>query len=140
MQVVAFGRPTVYPARGELQFTVVRLDAEGDGLRRKALEKTRQRLEADGLLAPERKRALPRFPRVIAVITSPDGAALHDIVAVVRRRRAAVRLVVVPAAVQGDSARSELCARVATRVEVGASGRRDRLPRRRREGGSLRLQ
>jgi exodeoxyribonuclease VII large subunit len=110
MQVVAFGRPTVYPARGELQFTVVRLDAEGDGLRRKALEKTRQRLEADGLLAPERKRALPRFPRVIAVITSPDGAALHDIVAVVRRRRAVVRLVVVPAAVQGDSARAELCA------------------------------
>ena len=110
MQVVAFGRPTVYPARGELQFTVLRLDAEGDGLRRKALEKTRQRLEADGLLAPERKRALPRFPRVIAVITSPDGAALHDIVAVMRRRRAAVRVVIVPAAVQGDSARAELCA------------------------------
>ena len=110
MQVVAFGRPTVYPARGELQFTVVKLDAEGDGLRRKALEKTRQRLEADGLLAPERKRQLPRFPRVIAVVTSPDGAALHDIVAVVRRRQAAVRLVVVPAAVQGESARVELCA------------------------------
>jgi exodeoxyribonuclease VII large subunit len=110
MQIVAFGRPTVYPARGELQFTVVKMDAEGDGLRRKALEKTRKRLEADGLLAPERKRMLPRFPRVIAVVTSPDGAALHDIVAVVRRRRAAVRLVVVPAAVQGDSARSELCA------------------------------
>jgi exodeoxyribonuclease VII large subunit len=110
MQVVAFGRPTVYAARGELQFTVLRLDAEGDGLRRKALEKTRLRLEADGLLAPERKRRLPRFPRVIAVITSPDGAALHDIVAVVRRRQAAVRLVVVPAAVQGESARSELCA------------------------------
>jgi exodeoxyribonuclease VII large subunit len=110
MQVVAFGRPSVYAARGELQFTVLRLDAEGDGLRRKALEKTRLRLEADGLLAPERKRRLPRFPRVIAVITSPDGAALHDIVAVVRRRQAAVRLVVVPAAVQGESARSELCA------------------------------
>ena len=110
MQVVAFGRPTVYPARGELQFTIVKLDAEGDGLRRKALEKTRQRLEADGLLAPERKRQLPRFPRVIAVVTSPDGAALHDIVAVVRRRQAAVRLVVVPAAVQGESARVELCA------------------------------
>ncbi len=110
MQVVAFGRPTVYPTRGELQFTVVKLEAEGDGLRRKALERTRRRLEADGLLAPERKRALPRFPRVIAVVTSPDGAALHDIVAVVRRRRAAVRLVVVPAAVQGDSARVELCA------------------------------
>src|SRR5262249_51653380 len=91
MQVVAFGRPTVYATRGELQFTVVRLDAEGDGLRRKALERTRLRLEADGLLATERKRSLPRFPRVIAVVTSPDGAALHDIVAVTRKRQARVR-------------------------------------------------
>ena len=109
MLVAAFGRLTVYPARGEMQFTVVRIEAEGDGLRRKALEITRARLAADGLLAPERKRALPRFPRVIAVVTSPDGAALHDIVAVIRRRRAQVRLVVVPAAVQGDSAPEELC-------------------------------
>ena len=109
MLVAAFGRLTVYPARGEMQFTVVRIEAEGDGLRRKALEITRARLAADGLLAPERKRALPRFARTIAVVTSPDGAALHDIVAVVRRRRAQVRLVVVPAAVQGDSAPDELC-------------------------------
>jgi len=109
MLVAAFGRLTVYPARGEMQFTVVRIEAEGDGLRRKALEITRARLAADGLLAPERKRALPRFARVIAVVTSPDGAALHDIVAVIRRRRAQVRLVVVPAAVQGDSAPQELC-------------------------------
>jgi exodeoxyribonuclease VII large subunit len=110
MQVAAFGRLTVYPARGEMQFTVTRLEAEGDGLRRKALEITRARLDRDGLLAPERKRPLPRFPRVIAVVTSPDGAALHDIVAVVRRRRASVRLVVVPAAVQGEGAPAELCA------------------------------
>ncbi len=110
MQVAAFGRLTVYAARGEMQFTVTRIEAEGDGLRRKALEQTRARLEADGLLALERKRPLPRFPRVIAVITSPDGAALHDIVAVVRRRGANVRLVVAPAAVQGESAPDELCA------------------------------
>jgi len=109
MQVVAFGRLTVYAARGEMQFSVAKIEAEGDGLRRKALEITRARLEADGFLAPERKRALPRFPRVIAVVTSPDGAALHDIVAVVRRRGANVRLVVVPAAVQGESAPEELC-------------------------------
>ena len=86
------------------------MEAEGDGLRRKALERTRARLEADGLLAPERKRPLPRFPRVIAVITSLDGAALHDIVAVMRRRAANVRLIVVPAKVQGDGAVLELCA------------------------------
>jgi len=110
MQVVAFGRLTVYAARGEMQFTVLRIDAEGDGLRRKALERTKARLEADGLLRPERKRPLPRFPRVIAVVTSLDGAALHDIVAVLRRRAANVRLIIVPAKVQGDGAVLELCA------------------------------
>jgi exodeoxyribonuclease VII large subunit len=109
MQVAMFGRLSVYPARGEMQFSVTKIEAEGDGLRRKALEITRARLAADGLLAPERKRPLPRFPRVIAVVTSPDGAALHDIVAVLRRRAANVRLVVVPAKVQGDRAAQELC-------------------------------
>ena len=109
MQVAAFGRLTVYAARGEMRFSVTKMEAEGDGLRRKALEITRMRLDADGLLRPERKRALPRFPRVIAIVTSPDGAALHDIIAVTRRRAANVRLVVVPAAVQGDTAPEELC-------------------------------
>jgi exodeoxyribonuclease VII, large subunit len=108
MQVVALGRLTVYPGRGEMQFSITRIEAEGDGLRRKALEAIRGRLEADGLLAPERKRALPRFPRVIAVITSPDGAALHDVVAVTSQRAANVRLVLVPAKVQGDGAPGEL--------------------------------
>jgi exodeoxyribonuclease VII large subunit len=109
MQVAAFGRLTIYASRGEMQFTIAKIEADGDGLRRKALEITRARLEADGLLAPERKRALPRFPRVIALVTSPDGAALHDITSVLRRRAANVRLVVVPAAVQGASAPEELC-------------------------------
>lgn len=110
MQVAAFGRLTVYAARGEMQYAVTKMEAEGDGLRRKALEITRARLEADGLLALERKRALPRFPRVIAVVTSPDGAALHDIIAVLRRRQSSAHIVVVPAAVQGENAPDELCA------------------------------
>src|ERR1051325_173317 len=74
MQVAASGRLSVYVARGEMQFAITKLEAAGDGLRRKALELIRKRLEADGLLAPERKRRLPRFPRVIAVVTSPAGA------------------------------------------------------------------
>jgi exodeoxyribonuclease VII large subunit len=110
MQVVALGELTVYAARGEMQFAVRRIEAVGDGLWRKALEITRARLAAEGLLAAERKRRLPRFPRCVAVITSPDGAALHDIVAVMRRRAPGVRLVLVPAAVQGETARAELCA------------------------------
>jgi exodeoxyribonuclease VII large subunit len=122
MQVCAYGRLTVYPARGEMQFAISRVEAEGDGLRRKALEITRARLEKDGLLAPERKRPLPRHPRVIAVITSPDGAALHDIVAVANRRAANVRIIVVPAKVQGDGAPQELCRALA---RVNRWGRAD---------------
>jgi exodeoxyribonuclease VII large subunit len=109
MQVTAFGQLGVYAARGEMQLTVRRMEAEGDGLWRKALERTRLRLERDGLLAPERKRVLPRFPRCIAVVTSSSGAALRDIVAVVRRRAPGVQVVVAHAAVQGESAPKELC-------------------------------
>jgi exodeoxyribonuclease VII large subunit len=109
MQIVALGRLTVYPARGEMQFSVTRMEAEGDGLWRKALELTRARLQADGLLDPARKRALPRYPRRVAVITSRDGAALRDIYAVVQRRCPSVEVVLVPAAVQGDSAPESLC-------------------------------
>jgi exodeoxyribonuclease VII large subunit len=120
MQVVARGRVTVYPARGDLQFVVSAIEAEGDGLWRKALERTRARLEADGLLAASRKRPLPRFPRRIAVITSIDGAALRDILAVAHRRSPLVDIVVVPAAVQGDGAAAELRAAVMTVSRWGA--------------------
>ncbi|MDB4881611.1 MAG: Exodeoxyribonuclease 7 large subunit [Gemmatimonadetes bacterium] len=110
MQVAALGQLGVYAARGEMQFTVRRIEADGDGLWRKALEHTRVRLEADGLLAPGRKRALPRYPRRIAFVTSASGAALRDVIAVLRRRAPGVELVVAHAAVQGEGAPLELCA------------------------------
>ena len=110
MQVAALGQLGVYAARGEMQFTVKRLEADGDGLWRKALEQTRVRLEADGLLASARKRALPRYPRRIAFVTSASGAALRDVIAVLRRRAPGVELVVAHASVQGESAPLELCA------------------------------
>ena len=108
MQVLAFGRLTVYPSRGDMRFVVSKMAAEGDGLWRKALDLAIARLQADGLLATERKRMLARYPRRVAVVTSPDGAALRDIIAVVRRRCPWVELVVVPAKVQGDGAVEEL--------------------------------
>ncbi|HEX2781069.1 MAG TPA: exodeoxyribonuclease VII large subunit, partial [Gemmatimonadaceae bacterium] len=110
MQLSVRGQLTVYPARGDMQLVVTAMEAEGDGLTRKAIEQVLRRLEADGLLAPERKRPLPRFPRRIAVVTSPDGAAIRDVVAVARRRSPGVEIVIVPAAVQGDGAPDELCA------------------------------
>lgn len=112
MQVLALGQMTVWPVRGDLQFSVRALEAAGDGLWRKALEQTRLRLEKDGLLDPARKRPLPAFPRRIAVITSPDGAAMHDIITVSRSRSADVELVIIPAKVQGDGAPESLVAAI----------------------------
>lgn len=108
MQVVAFGRLTIWAARGRMNFAVRRMEAEGEGLWRKAFDKTRAALERDGLLDPARKRALPRFPRVVGVITSPDGAAMHDIVSVIARRNPGMDVVIIPAAVQGESAPASL--------------------------------
>jgi exodeoxyribonuclease VII large subunit len=96
-----------------MQFMVRAMEAEGEGLWRKAFEQARAALERDGLLSPARKRPLPRFPRRVAVVTSPDGAALHDIISVIRRRNPGVEIVVIPAAVQGDTAPDSLVAALA---------------------------
>jgi exodeoxyribonuclease VII large subunit len=112
MQVVVFGQMTVYAARSDLQLKVTRIDAEGDGLWRKAMELTLAKLRKEGLLDETRKRAIPRFPRCVAVVTSPDGAALRDIVAVMRKRNLGTRVVVCPAAVQGDTAAGEIAAAI----------------------------
>ena len=112
MQVFAQVQMTLYAAKGSIQLRVSRLEAAGDGLWRKAMEQTIARLAADGLLLLERKRPLPRYPRVIAVVTSTDGAALRDIIAVAQRRRPGLRIVVSAAAVQGDNAPMEICAAI----------------------------
>jgi exodeoxyribonuclease VII large subunit len=112
---------TVYPPRGDLHFTVTKLDAHGDGLWRKAMEETRLRLERDGLLAPSRKRKLPFAPKRIAVVTSPDGAAIRDVIAVVRRRSPGVSVVVCATKVQGDGAPEEICAAIDRVVRWGGA-------------------
>ncbi|MFI5245684.1 MAG: exodeoxyribonuclease VII large subunit [Gemmatimonadales bacterium] len=110
MQVMAHGQLSVYAARGQMQFMIRSLEAEGEGLWRKAYEQAKGALEKDGLLDPARKRPLPRFPRRVAVITSPDGAAWHDIVSVIQRRNTGVEIILVPAAVQGEGAPDSLIA------------------------------
>ena len=112
MQVVLYGQMTVYAARGDLQLKVTRIEAEGDGLWRKAMELTLARLRREGLLDESRKRPIPQFPKRVAVVTSPDGAAVRDIVAVLRQRNSGVQLVVCPAKVQGDGAPAEIAAAI----------------------------
>ncbi|MEO7216630.1 MAG: exodeoxyribonuclease VII large subunit [Gemmatimonadaceae bacterium] len=112
MEVAAFGQLTVYAARGEMHLNVTALDAVGDGLWRKAMEETRVKLERDGLLAPGRKRALPSAPTRVGLVTSPDGAALRDVISVVRRRAPHVSIVVSAATVQGVNAPAEIVAAI----------------------------
>ena len=123
MNVRAFGGLSLYEAKGEYQLIVRRLEAEGEeGLWRLAFEKVRAKLDAEGLLAPERKRSLPAFPATVGVVTSLAGAALHDIITVIRRRAPWIRVLVRGTRVQGEGAGVE----VAEAIEVmGGSGLAD---------------
>ena len=118
--VRAFGGLTLYEARGEYQLVVRRLEAEdAEGLWRQAFERLRATLEAEGLLASERKRALPRFPETLGVVTSLAGAALADILTVVRRRAPWTRVIVRDTRVQGEGAGDEVAEAIRA---LGASG------------------
>ena len=118
--VRAFGGLTLYEARGEYQLVVRRLEVQdAEGLWRQAFERLRLKLEAEGLLAPERKRALPRFPKAVGVVTSLVGAALADILTVVRRRAPWTRVVVRGARVQGEGSGDEVAEAIAV---LGGSG------------------
>ncbi len=118
--VRALGGLTLYEARGEYQLVVRRLEAEGaEGLWRQAFERLRAKLEAEGLLAPERKRALPRFPEAVGVVTSLAGAALADILTVIRRRAPWTRVIVRGARVQGEGSGEEVAEAIQA---LGGSG------------------
>jgi exodeoxyribonuclease VII large subunit len=115
MEVRLHAQPTVYEARGSYQLVVRKLEAAGEeGLWRLAFEKLRARLQEEGLLAPERKRALPRFPRTVGVVTSTTGAALRDILSVLQRRAPWTRVLVLGARMQGDGAAQEIAEAVRT--------------------------
>jgi len=111
LQVFVFARPTIWEEKGEFRLTVVDLlSTEAGGLWQLAFERAKAALAKDGLLDPSRKRPLPPYPLRIAVVTSPDGAALRDIIAVAGRRWPVAELLVVPTRVQGDGAEDEICA------------------------------
>src|SRR3989442_7199935 len=121
MQVFVFARPSMYEEKGEFQLTVMELlSTEAGGLWKLAFEKAKAALAKDGLLAAGRKRRLPAYAQRIAVITSPDAAALKDIVAVVERRWPLAELVVIPARVQGEGAVAEICAAFAALGRIPA--------------------
>ena len=104
LRVVARGRLTVYDPKGEYQIVCEHLEPEGLGARQLAFDQLKERLAREGLFDPRRKRALPALPRKIGVVTSLDGAAVRDIIKVLRRRYANAHIVIRPARVQGEGA------------------------------------
>lgn len=121
MLVRARGSVTVYAARGQYQLLVEGMERAGTGDILAMLEERKRALAAEGLFDDERKRPLPRFPSRIAVVTSPTGAAIRDILNVLGRRNSGMGVVVLPAAVQGDEAAAQIAAQIeaANRLELG---------------------
>jgi exodeoxyribonuclease VII large subunit len=108
MQVVVRGRVTIYEDRGELQIAAEYIERKGAGGLQVAFEQLKAKLEAEGLFAAERKKAIPALPARIGIVTSPQAAALRDILNILQRRHHTANVVIYPAQVQGDAAALEL--------------------------------
>ena len=119
LRVVARGRVSVYEPKGEYQLVCEHLEPHGLGALQLAFDQLKRRLQAEGLFDAARKRALPSLPRKIGIVTSLDGAAIRDIVKVLRRRYANAHLVIRPARVQGEGAALDVARglRALSRVE-----------------------
>ncbi len=113
LQIVAHGYVSLYEVRGDLQLYVDFVHEQGVGLLHLEFERLRERLESEGLFDASRKRPLPPFPRRIGVVTSPDGAVLHDICRVLGRRWPLAEVLLAPTQVQGDGAVEGVCRAIA---------------------------
>jgi exodeoxyribonuclease VII large subunit len=107
-KVLLQGDVTVYEARGQYQLIVREVELQGVGALQIAFEKLKQKLQAEGLFAVERKRALPKFPQRIGLVTSPTGAAIRDVLHVIQRRHPGLEIILAPCHVQGDGAAREI--------------------------------
>jgi exodeoxyribonuclease VII large subunit len=115
-QVLVFAKVSVYEARGDYQLIVEQVEPAGEGILKRRFDMLKKKLAAEGLFDEDRKQPLPALPRRIGVITSPSGAAVRDILTVLRRRFPAIPVIVYPSAVQGDAAAPELLEALQTAI------------------------
>ncbi len=108
LEVICQGRLDVYPPRGSYQLVVERMQPQGIGALELALRNLREKLDKEGLFDADQKQPLPKFPRRIAVVTSPTGAAIRDFLEVLRRRWRGVEVLIIPVAVQGEAAAGQI--------------------------------
>lgn len=114
MQVIVSARVSLYEQRGDCQLIIRSIVESGEGLLRKRFEQLKARLGNEGLFDLQRKRTLPSLPRRVGIITSPTGAAIHDIISVFKRRYPSIRILLYPALVQGDKAAESLASAITT--------------------------
>ena len=113
MEVICRGRLSVYTQRGDLQYVVEGIEPIGLGGLQLAFQQLKDRLQMEGYFNPERKRPLPAFPLTIGVVTSATGAAIHDILNVLRRRASGLTVLLRPVQVQGEAAAAEIAEAIA---------------------------
>ena len=121
-KVIAYGRLSIYEKSGQYQFYVEHMEPAGIGGLQLAFAQLVEKLQAEGLFEEARKRPIPAYPSCVAVITSPTGAAVQDIIRVIRERNPAIRVVIAPAQVQGQDAGADLARAL---KEVNAWGKAD---------------
>lgn len=113
LHVLVRGRVSVYSQRGQLQLIGETIEPVGAGSLQLAFEQLKERLKAEGLFKPERKRPLPAFPRTVGIVTSPTGAVIRDFLNIAGRRHAGLNVIVFPVAVQGEQATVEIASALA---------------------------
>ena len=118
-RVTGFGRLTVYPPRGNYQLVFEYLEPHGTGSLQLAFEQLKSRLSAEGLFDSSHKRPLPRLPGRVALVTSPSGAVVHDMLKVLRRRFPNLHVEIVPVRVQGEGAAGEIALALSTLNRLG---------------------
>src|SRR5690606_3414096 len=111
--IIVRGRVSLYENRGDYQLIVEHMEEAGFGVLQRAFEALKNKLQQEGLFDLAHKKAIPALPRHIAVITSPTGAAIHDILTVLRRRFASIPVTVIPVAVQGGGAARQIADAIA---------------------------
>lgn len=117
LKILAFCRVSIYEARGQYQLYIERVEPQGVGALQLAFQQLKEKLAKEGLFSEERKRPIPRFPKVVGVITSPTGAAIQDILNVVNRRFCGTHIQLYPVKVQGEGAAAEIASAIETMNE-----------------------
>jgi len=119
LNVIGWGRVSVYSLRGDYQLIFDTMEPAGFGSLMLAFEQLKKRLASEGLFDPQRKKAIPRFPRRVGLVTSPRGAAVRDMIRIVMRRFSGTHILVSPATVQGDRAPDEIVAGIRRLCQAG---------------------